>query len=310
MISIIMPVYKAHKYIYTAVESILNQSYSDIELILIDDCGNDDSIEMVKNNFNDDRIKYYYNEKNMGIAYSRNRGIELAKGEYIALMDDDDIAPLNRLKDEVEYLENHPDIDAIGGRYCAIDEDGNVLRYSDDTLQNPNYIKACLMFFDPLGNGSMLFRKRVVEENNIRFMDDCQGMEDYRFWVGFSKYGKITNLKEVMLYWRDVKNNETNRAINDRQNLRKTKFAEIQRYAILSNGFKFTNDELNFITTMLPEGRLNNTASIEDVKRLHQLLVSMAMQARDLGLDNFEEIKVACRKQLSRRLEYSEAWDI
>ena len=305
-----MPVYKAHKYIYTAVESILNQSYSDIELILIDDCGNDDSIEMVKNNFNDDRIKYYYNEKNMGIAYSRNRGIELAKGEYIALMDDDDIAPLNRLKDEVEYLENHPDIDAVGGRYCAIDEDGNVLRYSDDTLQNPNYIKACLMFFDPLGNGSMLFRKRVVEENNIRFMDDCQGMEDYRFWVDFSKYGKITNLKEVMLYWRDVKNNETNRAINDRQNLRKTKFAEIQKYAILSNGFKFTNDELDFITTMLPEGRLNNTARIDDVKRLHKLLVSMAMQARDLGLDNFEEIKVACRKQLSRRLEYSEAWDI
>ncbi len=305
-----MPVYKAHKYIYTAVESILNQSYSDIELILIDDYGNDDSIEMVKNNFNDDRIKYYYNEKNMGIAYSRNSGIELAKGEYIALMDDDDIAPLNRLKDEVEYLENHPDIDAIGGRYCAIDEDGNVLRYSDDTLQNPNYIKACLMFFDPLGNGSMLFRKRVVEENNIRFMDDCQGMEDYRFWVDFSKYGKITNLKEVMLYWRDVKNNETNRAINDRQNLRKTKFAEIQKYAIASNGLKFTNDELDFITTMLPEGRLNNTASIDDVKRLHQLLVSMAMQARDLGLDNFEEIKVACRKQLSRRLEYSEAWDI
>ena len=61
---------------------------------------------------------------------------------------------------------------------------------------------------------------------------------------------------------------------------------------------------------MLPEGRFNDIVSLEDVKKLHEILVSMAIQARDLGLDNSEEIKIACRKQLSRRLEYSEAWNL
>ena len=304
-----MPVYRARKYIHKAVESVLNQSYSDIELIIIDDCGNDGSIELVKEKFNDDRIKYYHNDRNRGIAYSRNKGMDVSNGDYIAFMDDDDIAPLNRLQIEIEYLEHHLDIDAVGGRYCVIDETDKKNRYSDDTLQNPKYLKACLMFFDPLGNGSMLFRKKIVKDNNIRFMDDCQGMEDYRFWVDFSQFGKISNLKEIMLYWRDVKNNETNRAINDRQEIRKTKFAEIQKHAIISNGFKLMDDELDFITMMLPEGRLKNVVSLSDVKRLHEILKYMATQARDLGMDNFEEVKVACRKQLSRRLECSEAWD-
>ena len=303
-----MPVYRAHKYIHKAVESILNQSYSNIELVLIDDCGNDGSIELVKEEFNDERIKYYHNERNRGIAYSRNRGLDVAKGDYIAFMDDDDIAPLDRLKLEMEFLHQHPDIDAVGGRYCVINEEGEIIRYSDDTLQNPKYIKACLMFFDPLGNGSMLFRTKTVKDNDIRFMDDCQGMEDYRFWVDFSQYGKISNLKETMLYWRDVKNNETNRAINDRQEIRKMKFAEIQKHSIISNGFKLADDELEFITRMLPEGRFNNMVSLSDVKRLHEIFVAMATQARDLGMDNFEEVKIACRKQLSRRLEFSEAW--
>ncbi len=304
-----MPVYKAHNYICKAVESILNQSYSNIELILIDDCGMDGSIELLKNEFKDARVKYYHNDKNRGIAFSRNRGIEEARGEFIAFMDDDDIAPLDRLKTEVEYLETHQEIDAVGGRYCVIDEKGSIIRYSDDTLQNPNYIKACLMFFDPLGNGSMMFRKRVVSDNGIRFMEECQGMEDYHFWIDFSRFGKITNLKDIMLYWRDVSDNETNRAIKDRNIFRKEKFAEIQKYAITSNGFKLTDDELEFITLMLPEGRFVNRVSLYDVKKLHEIFVSMIVQARNLGMDNYEEIKVACRKQLSRRLEYSEAWD-
>ena len=113
-----------------------------------------------------------------------------------------------------------------------------------------------------------------------------------------------------MLYWRDVSGNETNRVLYDRGELRKNKFAEILKYAIVSNGFKFTDDELEFITKMLPEGRFNDIVSLEDVKKLHEILVSMAIQARDLGLDNSEEIKIACRKQLSRRLEYSEAWNL
>lgn len=303
-----MPVYNAEKYIYQAVKSILNQTYHDIELILIDDCGVDGSIELIRKEIKDSRLKCYRNDKNRGIAYSRNRGIDEARGEYIAFMDDDDLAPINRLKSEVEFLETNPEIDAVGGRYCVIDEEGKTIGYSDDTLQNPNYIKACLMFFDPLGNGSMLFRKRIVEENGIRFMDDCLGMEDYRFWVDFSRYGQITNLKEIMLYWRNVEGNETSRMYAQNKRKRSEKFAEIQRHAIKENGFDLPESEMFFLTSMLPEGRLNKKASRSELERLYRIFKTIVIQAKDM--DNYNEVLIACRKQFSRRLECSEVWNI
>ncbi len=310
MISVIMPVYRANKYIFQAVNSVLKQTYSNLELIIIDDYGLDGSVESVKNTFSDNRIKYYLNDRNMGIAYSRNLGLDVANGEYIAFMDDDDLAPLNRLKIEIEFLENNPEIDAVGGRYCVIDENDNIIRYSDDTLQNHNYLKACLMFYDPLGNGSMLFRKSIVKDNHIRFMNNCQGMEDYRFWVDFSQFGKISNLKEVMLYWRNIEGNETSRRINEKKSERQKKFAEIQKYAIASNGFDLSEEDLSFLTEMLPEGRFDKIVSLRDVKKLYEILLSICKQAKKKKMENEMEILIACRKQLSRRMEYSEAWDI
>ena len=91
-ISVIMPVYNAERYIKIAVDSILNQTFKDFELIVIDDKGTDDSIKIVEE-ISDPRIRILHNEKNCGIAFSRNRGITEAKGEYLALMDDDDYAP-------------------------------------------------------------------------------------------------------------------------------------------------------------------------------------------------------------------------
>lgn len=310
MISVIMPIYNAEKYVRHTVESILKQTYTDFELILIDDCGTDRSIDLVKKTYSDDRIKYIYNERNMGIAYSRNMGLESAEGEYVAFMDDDDIAPLSRFELEMKFLEDNPIIDAVGGRYSVIDEEGSVTGYSDDTLQNPQYIKACLMFYDPLGNGSMLFRKKTVVDNEIRFKEECYGMEDYLFWIDFSLVGKISNLKDIMLCWRNIEGNETGRCTGEMKSLRAAKFAEIQRYAIEKNGFELSEEHLNILTRMLPEGRFENIASNEDVNSLHRVLKTIIGQAKEKNMDNFNEIVVACRKQFSRRIEYSEVWNL
>lgn len=310
MISVIMPVYNAEKYICQSVESILKQTYTDFELILIDDCGTDKSIDLVKKTFSDTRIKYYRNDKNMGIAYSRNRGLEVATGEFVAFMDDDDIAPLNRLELEMKFLEENPDIDAVGGRYSVIDEKGRVTGYSDDTLQNPKFIKACLMFFDPLGNGSMLFRRSTVIDNRIRFREDCYGMEDYLFWIDFSLVGKISNLKDIMLCWRNIEGNETRRCTGEMKSKRAAKFAEIQRYAIEKNGFELSKEDLNILTGMLSEGRFEKIVSKEDVEKLYRVLKDIIGQAKEKDMDNQNEIAVACRKQFSRRLEYSEVWNL
>ena len=120
-VSVIMPIYNAEKYISFAIDSILEQSFEDFELIMIDDCGEDGSIDIAKR-YDDPRITILKNDGNQGIAYSRNRGMDSAKGEYIALMDDDDVAPNNRFELEVNYLDKHPEIDVIGGGELWINE--------------------------------------------------------------------------------------------------------------------------------------------------------------------------------------------
>lgn len=309
-ISIITPVYNSEKYIEKMIDSIMNQTLEDFELILIDDCGNDDTIRIIKEKYKDERIHLVHNDCNMGISYSRNRGIEMASGEYIALMDDDDIAPSDRLEKEYHYLLDHPDIDAVGGRYSVIDEDDNITGWSEDTLQNPKYVRACLMFYDPLGNGTMLFKKNTVIKNGIRFKNHCCGMEDYLFWIDFSKVASISNIKEVMLCWRNINGNETSRFTADRKKQRVEKFAEIQKYAIRRNGIVLSKEDENFLTSMLPEGRFDQIVSKGEMERLYKILKEMVCQAKEKGFDNYLEIRTACRKQFSRRLEYSEIWDL
>lgn len=306
-ISVVMPVYNGEKYIKKTIESILSQTYSNFELLIIDDCGNDKSMEIVRNT-NDNRIRIITNEQNMGIAYSRNVGIKNARGKYIALMDDDDLAPLDRLMLEYNYLEKHKDIDAVGGRYCIINENDEIVEYSPDTLQNPKYIKANLLFYDPIGNGSMMFRKSIVDEYDILFRDDCLGMEDYLFWIEFSKYGNITNLKDIMLYWRHIQGNETSRVVSEKSELRVKKFAEIQKYALKNNGISLCDTDYEFLSRMLPEGRLREKISKKDLERLYDILCLIINKADDLQLDYANEVKIACRKQFSRRLECSEIW--
>ena len=148
-ISVIMPVYNAEKYIRKSIESILYQTFEDFELVLIDDCGNDKSMEIARQ-FSDERIRIIENADNIGISSSRNRGIKESHGKYIALMDDDDIASEERLKHTYEFLEKNSEFDAVGGRYCEIDENDNMVRISPDPLINPKFVKASLMFYNPM----------------------------------------------------------------------------------------------------------------------------------------------------------------
>lgn len=306
-VSVIMPLYNAEKYVYKTIQCILNQTYKDYELILINDYSTDGTMDIV-NRIQDSRIKIIHNECNRGIAFSRNVGLENAKGKYIALMDDDDLAPIDRLEKQVEFLDENRNIDAIGGRYCLIDESDCVYQMAPEALENPKYVKASLMFLDPLGNGSMMFRKKVVLDNNIRFQDDCLGMEDYLFWVEFSKHGVISNLKDVLLYWRCVKGNETTKMLEQKRMARADKFFEIQKYAMESCGIKLSNNNLMLFKQMFPEGKWTNKASKSELRELYNVMKDIIRQAEQKQLDNVEEIRIICRKQFSKRVEFSEIW--
>ncbi len=307
-VSVIMPVYNGEKYIEKAINSILNQTYKDFELILIDDCSPDSSIEIAKK-LNDPRIRIIQNEKNSGIAFSRNVGLKAARGEYIALMDDDDLTVPHRFEKQVAYLDNHLDIDVVGGQVALIDENDNITCIRNTPLINPKFIKATLMIRDPIGNGSAMFRKKLIEDNSILYKDGCCGMEDYLFWIDCSLHGNITNIQEIMLYWRCTNQNETykNRVILEKK--RREKYSEIQKYAMNMNGIDLDEIEIEIVTNMLIEDMSTNSVSVEELRKLYIVLKKIIHQVYEKGMNNANEIRIMLRKEFSKRTEFSELWE-
>lgn len=301
-----MPLYNAEKYVRKAIDSILNQTFCDFELIIIDDCGQDRSREIVSN-IKDNRIRILKNRENKGIAFSRNRGIDAAEGDYIALMDDDDIAPSGRFQIEKEYLEERKEIDAVGGRYGLIDENDVVTYLLPKVLKNPKYIRAALMFYDPIGNGTAMIRKKFIEQNRIRYQDNCLGMEDYRFWVDCSLCGNITNLDEVLLYWRQTEN-ETTKVLKERKEERVQCFKEIQKYALKKNGYLFTEEEFELLANAYTEDYIMQNFSAKKLAEVYRILWKLIEQAEAGEFVNYPEVKILCRKLFERRMEFSELW--
>src|SRR5690554_3918162 len=124
LVTVFIPVYNCENFIDECLKSILNQTYKNIEVLLVDDGSTDNSVEKIKK-YSDPRIRLIQNERNMGIPYTRNVGLKEAKGKYIAIMDSDDISMPIRIEKQVAYLEQHPEIDAVSSFYIKFDEKSN-----------------------------------------------------------------------------------------------------------------------------------------------------------------------------------------
>lgn len=197
VVSIIMPVYNVEKYVTEAIDSILSQTYTDFELIILDDCSTDNSVAEIKK-FKDPRIVVHCNLKNIGLAENLNTGLRLAKGKYIARMDGDDISLPERLKVQVTYLENHPDIDLCS---CALEMFGTDHQvWIRDT--DPEQVKITMLFFSPVLHATSVWRKESFSKNNLYYNQDAFPAEDYDLWSRAVFLCKLVNISEVMYKYR------------------------------------------------------------------------------------------------------------
>lgn len=177
-VSVIIPVFRVEKYINAAVKSVLEQTYKEIEILIVDDESPDQSVEICKQ-FQDSRIKII-RQSNRGLAGARNTGIRHAQGEYLAFLDGDDIWLPNKLKKHIEHLESSPNVGVSFSRSAFIDEAGDLLgTYLMPKLEN--ITPPCLLCDNPVGNGSSaVIRKEVFED--IKFQDNLYGsIEDFYF---------------------------------------------------------------------------------------------------------------------------------
>ncbi len=308
LVSVIMPAYNGEKYIGKAIESILNQTYRNWELVIVDDCGCDQTMEIV-HGFQDDRISIIHNEKNEGIAYSRNKAIASSKGKYIAILDDDDVALPERLSLQVRFLEDNPEISVVGGRSYWIDEEDRIIRSVSEALTNPRYIAAVYLFSGCYINCTCTFRRELYDIYNIRYQNNMLGMEDVLFWIECSKVAKMSNVEEFVSLHRDHFDRESNKATVDGGIKRANKWAEIHDYSLQKSGFRLTEEELAVLHRLDPEKvSMIPESNQKEIEAYYFVLKKIANQAEELGLENAKEIKIACRKRLSRTLEYSYLW--
>ena len=203
LLSVIMYTYKEEEiFLRQAIESILNQTYKDFEyIIILDNPDNNLHIRIIKEYANlDKRIKFYVNEKNMGLTASLNKGLGLAKGKYICRMDADDISINKRIENQKRYLEEN-NYDLIGGISQMIDENGKSIYSIKKVPTNMDKIKKALRYNQIISHPTWFGKKEVFEKlNGYRNMPLC---EDYDFTLRAVLNGyKISNIDETVLKYR------------------------------------------------------------------------------------------------------------
>ena len=205
-ISVLMPVYKTkEEFLRQTIEAVLNQTYTDFEFLILDDCPEDDREAVVKS-YTDKRIKYAKNEQNLGITPSRNKLIDMAKGEYLAVLDHDDVCRSNRFAKEVEVLDNHPEIGVVSSfvHKMVADKDIKMPETSAD-------IKVSLMMRCVVNHSAAMIRKSVLAENHIRYDAHYSPAEDLKLWQSLIDLTEFYNIPEVLLDYRDWAENTTRR---------------------------------------------------------------------------------------------------
>ncbi len=195
-----MSVYNDATYLSQAIDSILNQSFCDFEFLIFNDGSTDDSKEILEEFAKkDNRIKLVHQE-NIGLTKTLNRGLSMARGEYIARMDSDDIATHDRLEKEINFLDNHKDVVVVGSFTRVIDENGKVVGSHQPAVTNKDILKFSF-FSGQLAHPSVMFRKKEILELG-GYDESVKYAQDADLWFRVMNKYKVANIPEYLLLWR------------------------------------------------------------------------------------------------------------
>lgn len=194
----VMPVYNGEKYLREAIDSILAQTFTDWEFIIVNEFGSNDAATDILKEYaaRDARVRLLQNQTRLGIAESLNVGIRAAKGEYIARMDADDISGPERLQKQVEYLDAHSDVGLLGIHPTVFGEE----RWDWYTEYAPEQITANALFFLPCLHPTVMMRKSVLEEHGLLYNPEYRCTEDYDLFERILQYTKAGNLDDQELF--------------------------------------------------------------------------------------------------------------
>ena len=215
-VSVLMAVYNTQEdHLRKAIESILAQNYDDFEFLIVNDASTDVNVERIIKSYSDPRIVYWVNEKNLGISDTRNRLIDLAKGEYLAVVDHDDVSYPDRLAEAVACLDQDPKLGVVSSLMREIDGvAGRIWNVPEKSLD----IKKTLLLTCSVPHPASMIRKSVLIEHNIRYESMFSPSEDYALFCKLIDKTEFYNIQKVLLDYRNHRANTSHLQAKEMEN--------------------------------------------------------------------------------------------
>ncbi len=249
-ISVLLPTYNGSNFIDKAIKSVLDQTFTDFEIIIINDGSTDNTLEKIsKYSLLDNRIMIINNEINLGIQKSLNKGLFIAKGEYIARIDSDDIwIDKDKLKKQFNFLEKNKDYVLIGTGAICTDEKGNIIKkyYKKETDKE---IRKTILGYNCFIHSSVIFKKEVaIKIGGYSENIEERHVEDYDLWLKLGSLGKMYNIKSYCVQYTIRENSISNK--NQKEQLKKT-IRTSNKYIKYYPQNKFINLFRNYLRLLL-----------------------------------------------------------
>ena len=252
LISVVMPAYNAERYIKKAIESILNQTHTNFEFIIINDGSTDDTLAIIKS-FKDKRIIVIDHKKNQKIPATLNAGLKMAKGKYIARMDADDESLLTRFTKQIEFLEKHSDIGVLGSAHFSLSPGTKKSKGKYPTSHNDclKRLTQSPCFSHP----TTMIRTSAL--GNSRYTEAFFTAQDYKLWVDLAKKDvRFANLIEALLYYRVHNNSVSKLKSSQQKSLVKKIQKEYAEYILGENLMEKIRQSINVVIILI--GRTHN----------------------------------------------------
>ncbi len=260
-----MPVYNAGSFLKAGIDSILQQTYFDFELIIVDDGSTDDSEKIVRS-YNDPRIKYYKNEKNSGLIFTLNKGLAYCNGKYIARMDADDICLPERFHKQVNYIESNP---ALAGVSCHVsfinEKDETIGEWKEDLLtRSYKQIKKQIVKGNCIAHPSIMIKASVLKE--YQYNRNQIHIEDYDLWLRIFADGlTIEKVPEKLLLYRIHQTSITSSFLRKSNPFFDQFRCKIKFLIARFTNFSFGLFELKVLITALKDGMMGIGKSIKQL---------------------------------------------
>ncbi len=282
LVSVLMPVYNAEKHLREAIESILNQTYTRFEFIIINDGSKDGSLSII-NTYSDNRIKLVTNPENKGLIYSLNYGISLCGGKYIVRMDADDISLPDRITEQVRFMEEHAEVGVCSCDYIQFNETGEK-KYR--AMSDHDEILSYMIFNSSMIHPSLIIRKSILQSLDPVFNPGYHHSEDYELWSKLIFKCKFSAVNKVLFKYRIHEGQVTQR----HNNIQLLSANKVRQELLDKLGFEYTEKEFEAFCKLAGHELFNDKKILELLELFFTKLISQNSISKNIRPDIFNKV--------------------